>query len=313
MKVAAIQLNADFADVLSNLMKSESYVKSAASAGAELILLPEFFSSAAGFSEKMINVALQNRQIKQWLKRLAYEYQIIIGGSYINFDGKNAFNLFALAFPNGDVFEHRKDIPTQFENCYYTNGDENNVLVTPIGNIGVALCWEMIRYDTLRRISGKVDFVLAGSCWWDLPIDAPKEREHLRRYNQNLAFDTPATVAKLLGVPIIHANHCGKIMANNFPDSDKVQTRQLVGATQIIDGNGHVLAKRHFSEDAGIVISDISWDTSKRIEERDFPNKYWIPDLPEAYINAWDTINPKAKIYYENVALPYYKQNYHKR
>jgi len=167
-------------------------------------------TSAIGFSDKMLDVAIDNSQVESSLMKWSSDYKMIIGGSYISFDNKNAFNLFQLIFPNGEIFEHKKDIPTQFENCYYAYGDESNILHTPIGNIGIALCWEMIRYDTLKRISGKVDMVLSGSCWWDLPQDSPLEREPLRQYNQQLALETPVTFAKLAGVPVIHANHCGK-------------------------------------------------------------------------------------------------------
>ncbi|MGN6711644.1 carbon-nitrogen hydrolase family protein [Anaerocolumna jejuensis] len=307
MKIAAIQLNADFANVTSNLIQSENNIRQAVLAGAELIVLPEFFPSAIGFSEQMQNVAVQSMHVQKWMKQLAAEYGAIIGGSYIVFDGENASNLFNLVFPNGEIFEHKKDLPTQFENCYYTHGDENNVLVTPIGNFGVAMCWEMIRYDTLRRLTGKVDLVLSGSCWWDLPVDAPPEREPLRQYNQKLACETPITFAKLLGVPIVHANHCGQVTALNFPYADKMQTRQLVGAAQIADGNGNVLARKNFFEGSGFVILDLSWDTNNRKKAGDFPAEYWIPNLPDSYIRAWETINPKGKLYYETVTLPYYK------
>jgi predicted amidohydrolase len=63
MKIAAIQLNADFTDVKSNLTQSENYIKQAALTDAELVLLPEFFTSAIGFSNKMLDVAIQNNQI----------------------------------------------------------------------------------------------------------------------------------------------------------------------------------------------------------------------------------------------------------
>ena len=156
-------------------------------------------------------------------------------------------------------------------------------------------------------MTGNVDLVLAGSCWWDLPADAPPEREPLRRYNQNLACETPVVLAKLLGVPVVHANHCGKVTALNFPKADKMQTRQLVGAAQIADGNGRVLQRKHFSEGGGFVISDINWDYSVRKRPRELPSKYWIPDLPDSYIRAWEEVNPKGKRYYETVALPHYK------
>lgn len=307
MKIASIQLNAEFANVASNLKQCEDYISQVALEGAELVVLPEFFSSAMGFSDQMLDVARQNKNVANWLKQLAAKYKIIIGGSYISFDGDNAFNVFQLTFPSGENYVHKKDIPTQFENCYYTEGDSVNVLVTPIGNFGVALCWEMLRYDTIKRIAGKVDLVLSGSCWWDLPIDAPIEREPLRQYNQNLACEAPVTFAELSGVPVVHANHCGIVAGFNFPDADKLQTRKFVGAAQIVDGNGQVLAKRNFFEGGGFVMAEILWKNSSRNAERIFPDKYWIPDLPDSYIHAWDTINPKGKQYYKEVALPYYK------
>lgn len=309
MKIAAVQFNAIFADVKANLLQANEYIKEAALKGAELILFPEFFTSAAGFSDKMLDVAWQNNQVVKKLKKWSEEYNIIIGGSYITFDGQNAYNLFQLVFPNGEIYEHKKDIPTQFENCYYANGDTNNVLHTPIGNIGVALCWEMIRYETVERLANKTDVILSGSCWWDLPQDAPLEREPLRQYNQRLALETPVSLAKILNVPLVHASHCGTVTALNFPNADRIQTRQLVGAAQIIDANGNIIERRCFNEGGGMVISDISWDKTNpnNVVNKKHPENYWIPDLPDSYINAWETINPKGKEYYNNIALPYYK------
>lgn len=75
---------------------------------------------------------------------------------------------------------------------------------------------------------------------------APAERESLRQYNIGLAYEVPVTFAKLSPVPIVHANHCGIVTAYNLPDADKLQTKQFVGATQIVDGSGLVLARRNF-------------------------------------------------------------------
>ena len=308
MKIAAIQINAVLADIEKNLQKSELLISEAVKAGAELVLLPEFFASAIGFTQQMLDVPIKGKEVKEKLKQWATSYRMIIGGSYLFFDGKESCNVFELVFPSGEVFGHKKDIPTQFENCYYTNGDESNVFYTPIGNIGVALCWEMIRYDTVKRIMNNVDVVLAGSCWWDLPKDAPPNRDDLRSYNQNLAAQTPVTFAKLLRVPVVHANHCGEVTALNFPKADKLQTMQLVGATQIIGSHGEIIVKKPFSDGAGFAMSDISWDKNKRKRVKSPSKRYWIPDLPDEYINAWENANPKGKHYYETVALPYYKR-----
>lgn len=309
MKIAAVQLEAIFADVQANLIKSEKLIFQAKASGCELVLLPEFFTTAIGYSDKMLDAVHENRSVRQQMERWASEYQVIIGGSYIIFDGKNAYNRFDLIFPNGDVYSHNKDIPTQFENCYYTNGNEEHILHTPIGEIGVALCWEQIRYDTLRRLSGKVDIVLAGSCWWDLQKDIPPERLALKQYNQKLALETPVRFAKMLGVSVIHASHCGEVIAWNFPGGDQETTREFVGGAQVIDGQGQVLARRRFSEGEGFVLTEVSWDREQRPPEKHYPKNYWIPDLPASYTKVWEMINPLGKQYYESIALPYYKRH----
>lgn len=310
MIVAAIQMNAVLADVKANLIRAERLIQEASNSKAELVLLPEFFTSGMGYSEKMLDVAVADNQVQDLMCKWANEYGLIIGGSYISLENSSAYNLFQLAFPNGNTYCHRKDLPTQLENCYYTEGDVNNVLITPIGNIGVALCWEMIRYDTVKRMAGKVDFVLAGSCWWDLPEDAAIEREPLRRYNQKLAKETPIKFAKLVKAPVIHSNHCGRVTAYNFPKADREQTRQFVGAAQIIDRFGSVIERREFYEGEGIVTADIECAATGIGSEMAYPEKYWIPNLPDSYINAWETINPLAKKYYTEIAFQHYKNYY---
>ncbi len=298
MKVAALQMDAVFADVQTNLECTENYIVQAAQEGVELLVLPEFFPSAIGFSPKMLDAAMQGERVRHFLHKWAGETGMIIGGSFLLFDGKDCRNTFDLAFPDGSRYTHCKDIPTQFENCYYTYGDTKPVLHTPLGDIGVALCWEMLRTDTLKRLSGQVDVVVAGSCWWDLPVDAPTEREPLRRHNQQLAMDTPVTFARLLHAPVIHASHCGRVTAGNFPAGDGLRTRLLVGAAQIIDENGTILSRREFSEGAGLVSAEFPvWPKRQTAEIAD---QYWIPDLPEPYRRAWETINPAAQEYYEN-------------
>lgn len=306
MRFAVLQLDCILADVYSNMRKVENYIKQASHSNVDLVLLPEFFPSAIGFVPHMKHVALEGVHIRKALKRLSSEAGVIIGGSYLYFNGSDCYNTFDLVFPDGNVFSHQKDIPTQFENCYYTNGDENHILHTPIGDIGVALCWEMIRYDTLKRISGKVDIVLAGSCWWDLPMDAPLEREPLRLYNQKLALETPVTFAKLLNIPVIHANHCGKVTAYNFPKNDRLLTRQLVGAAQIIDADGKVIERKEFTEGEGLIISKVALRKKQNRTTNVYSSDYWIPDLPDSYLKAWQEINTVGRAYYRDNIRPYY-------
>ncbi|MDR2932973.1 MAG: carbon-nitrogen hydrolase family protein [Oscillospiraceae bacterium] len=308
MKIAAVQLDVAFAGVDENLRRCEALIGEAAGAGAVLIVLPEFFATAIGFSDLMLDAVIKNAAVPPVMLRWAARHDVIIGGSNIILSGGEAYNRFDLVFPDGQVFSHGKDIPTQFENCYYTAGDKSYILHTPIGAVGVALCWEMIRYDTLRALAGRADIILAGSCWWDLPLDAPPEREPLRAYNQALARNTPAIFAKLAGIPLVHANHCGLVTASDFPGATKRQTRRLVGAAQIVDYTGAVLAGKPFSDGPGFVMADVSWENNSG-QAPGYPPGYWIPDLPDSYIRAWETLGPQGRDYYERVSRPYYSEH----
>lgn len=312
MKVAALQLDADFANVQVNLEKVEEYIIQAADQGVELLVLPEFFTSAIGYSEKMFEVIQHNSVVPSLLTKLSADYNIIIGGSTLQFNGENIYNVFQLFFPDGQAFSHSKDMPTQLESCYYTKGDKNNVLNTSIGDFGVALCWEMLRYDTVKRMAGKINLILAGSCWWDLTKNALVERVALRKYNQNLAIETPVTFAKLLNTPVIHGNHCGEVSTMSFPDNKYHQTRQYVGAAQIVDADGTIIARRSFDEGEGLVFAELEVNKDKKATTKIDTNKFWIPDLPDEYIRAWERNNALGEEYYKNTALPTYKKSFGK-
>ena len=187
MKIAAVHMDAILADVNANMENVKKRIEEAVKDEAELVLFPEFFTTGFAFTPKLLEAVLkyENPQIK--LSKWAKEFNVIIGGSYLQFNGEDTLNTFSLTFPSGEVFTHSKDIPTLIEHFSYTYGDKNNVLETSIGNIGVALCWEQIRYDTIKRMVGKVDLILAGSCWWGFCSDDPKELQILSQEHQDMA------------------------------------------------------------------------------------------------------------------------------
>ncbi len=121
----------------------------------------------------------------QLMQKLAREYEGVVGGSFIARSGDDCFNSFLLVFPSGEYFRHDKDIPTMWENCYYIGGQDEGVLKTPAGPVGVAICWEFIRSQTARRLQNRVDLIVGGSCWWDLrlPVDAKYEADRTQLHN----------------------------------------------------------------------------------------------------------------------------------
>ncbi len=106
--------------------------------------------------------------------------------------------------------------PTYWETCYYQGGDDDGVLQTPVGPIGAALCWEMVRSGTVRRLSGRIRLVLAGSTWWTLPEEAATDHP-LRAVNLQMLQETPPRLARMLGVPVVHASTPARSRASTAP------------------------------------------------------------------------------------------------
>ena len=72
-------------------------------------------------------------------------------------------------------------------------------IATFYGPVGVALCWELIRAKTVKRLHGKVKLVVGGSCWWTLPDDIPEDHPN-RAVNLKMLQDAAPRIARLLSV-----------------------------------------------------------------------------------------------------------------
>ncbi|WP_256465439.1 nitrilase-related carbon-nitrogen hydrolase [Halorientalis marina] len=104
---------------------------------------------------------------------LATEYDATVGGSMLLTRDGDVYNTYCLATPDGTIQTHDKDIPTMWENCFYVGGGDDGVVETPHGNAGLAVCWELIRQQTIDRLAGQVRYAITGNHWWSLPDNWP--------------------------------------------------------------------------------------------------------------------------------------------
>jgi predicted amidohydrolase len=311
IKVAAVQMTAELARIDVNLNKAHELASQAFSKGAEWVILPEFFTTAMGFNRDMINaVSPADGKPMQMLKRLAAEHNGVAGGSFISHRGDDSYNTFVLAFPDGTTFSHDKDQPTMWENCWYVGGKDDGVLDTPAGKVGVAMCWEMIRSRTPRRLLNRVDLVVGGSCWWALPEKSlPGFPRTLDDRNIEILARTPGRLAGMLGVPLIHASHAGPLegglpMLPGFPYKS-----YFLGETQIVDGQGSILARMSRDEGEGFILADV--DIGKKIEPSEpVPDRFWIPDLPIQFRLIWAYQNWHGRRYYRKITKPFRKRDF---
>ena len=307
LRVAAVQMTADLADVESNMTKAERLVRSALKRGASWVILPEFFTSGMAFHPDMANAI---RSIDgppgQLLRRLAREGSAFVGGSFLAWRGANVYNTFLLALPDGSTLRHDKDFPSFLENCYYIGGDDDGVLQTPLGKVGVALCWETIRSGTAARLSGKVGMIVAGSCWWTGKDTVTANGQSFIKEIEIMKA-TPGRLARMVGVPMVHAAHAGSFVGRDWPSERVPYPSHYLGETQIVDGKGDILARMSREDGEGVIIADISFGSVPE-GPAPIPGRYWIAEFSEELYRQWERDLKTGHEYYLSTTLPSIKK-----
>lgn len=277
MRVAAVQLEAAIADVEANLEACERLADQAGAQGAEAICLPEFFTTGIGFVPELIDCALPpDGAATDLLLGLARRHGARVGGSFITRDDDGQIrNAYFLATPDGIAGRHNKDLPTMWENAIYTGGDDDGVIESDDLTIGAAVCWELMRTQTVHRMRGRVDLAMTGSGWWSIPAYPPKPLfRRLELRNERLARRAAQTFAQYVGAPVAHAAHAGELRCK-WPGAPMLPYHgHFEGATLIADANGRVLAERHWSDGEGVVVADVQ--PGRVAPALEPPQRFWL-------------------------------------
>lgn len=277
-KVAVIQQDAVPADVTANLAMCEQLADDAAAKGAEIIVLPEFFTTGMGFLPELVDCALPpDGAATELLTRLADRHHALVGGSFLcrdaDGDTRNTFLLTAPA--EGVVGRHDKDLPTMWENCFYVGGADDGVLPNVNGfSPGAAVCWEFMRTQSVHRMRGRVDIVLGGSAWWSVPPWPPQALT--RRWedaNAATAANVAPAFARMVGAPVAHAAHCGPVDCR-MPMTPLPYHGHMQGGAVITAADGQVLARRDRAQGSGVALADV---TIGRVPPVDSPPPgFWL-------------------------------------
>ncbi len=168
LHLAAIQMVSVNGRVTENLTRAEHWAKLAAERRAEVVLLPELFSTGFEINARAWNAAEpQGGPTESWLVATARRHDYFIGGSYLERRGDDFFNTFALAGPTGIVGRVRKRHPCSVEAYIFKGGDDPHVIETPLGRFGVAICYDSSLREVWDRIlASSPDLLL-------LPMSAP--------------------------------------------------------------------------------------------------------------------------------------------
>lgn len=243
LKIAVIQFECRDGEVEANLRTAEKHLAEAAAAGAELALFTEFMSCGYDMSANIWSCAetLQGRTVS-WLCEQAAHYELWLGTSILETDGKDFLNTFVLAAPDGRVAGTvRKQFPAAAEAYRFRGVSGSHIIETPLGRIGVGICYESLsRAWAEELLAARPDFVLLS---FSGPVPTPSRfnpPENGEAFVQ-LLERAPTQIARLLGVPVAYANKTGRWKTRlpfPLPDEDSY----FPGASRITDGAGETLA-----------------------------------------------------------------------
>ena len=167
--IAAIQMNSR-SNVQANLNEAEKLIQQAAEAGAQLVALPEMFALlGAGETEKVkIAEKFGTGIIQDFLKDQAIKNKVWLVAGTIPIKTENAHKIRAACliydaqghcvarYDKIHLFDAqvRPDIEVYQESKDTEAGEHVTVIDTPVGRIGVAVCYD-IRFPELFRIMHK--------------------------------------------------------------------------------------------------------------------------------------------------------------
>src|SRR5450756_3250454 len=147
VKLACIQMQPSFGDVASNVARSVQLIEQAASQGANLVVLPELCNSGYVFSnrEEAFAVAEEipaGRTASAWMECAARHRLHLVAG-ICERAGNRLYNSAVVIGPQGYIGTFRKVHLWNEEALYFEPGDLGfPVFHTPIGRIGVAICYD---------------------------------------------------------------------------------------------------------------------------------------------------------------------------
>jgi predicted amidohydrolase len=178
-RIACVQMQPVIGDVALNLDRSIAFITRAAEGGADLVVLPElantgyvFQSRAEAFS--VAEAVPDGPTTRRWAE-IARDKNIYLVAGITERDGAALYNSAVVLGPEGYLGTYRKMHLWNAENLYFEPGNLGfPVFATPIGRIGVAICYDGWFPETFRlqALQG-ADLICVPTNWVPIPGQAP--------------------------------------------------------------------------------------------------------------------------------------------
>jgi N-carbamoylputrescine amidase len=281
--VSAVQIDTQPGRIEENLAHATDLIDQAGQQGAQLVLLPELMPGGYSLTEEIWDCGEPfDGRTTSWLKTTAKRLGIYLGTSFLEAEGEDFYNTFALATPDGEIAGRvRKSPPASLEAYFYRAGCTPHVIETELGRIGVGICYENLLFERLNDlVQSSVDLVLQPSAAGRLKPIRPGDVALFDRMVERI----PVRFAKVLGVPTVLANRAGRIQTK-LPGEHGEFDSSFPGLSRIVDSDGTIKAK--MGEEEGVIVSKVRLDQSRKrnAKPRCF-GKMWALPVPW-YAGIW--------------------------
>ena len=259
IKVAALQMKCT-SDVFENIKKAEELVRTAAKAGAKIILLPELFERLYFCQERRYEyydfaLPVNENAAVNHFKNICKELSVVMPISFYEKDGTRLFNSIAMIDADGKVLgvyrkTHIPDDHYYQEKFYFTPGNTGfKVFKTMYGNVGVGICWDQWFPETARTMALLgADLLLYPTAIGSEPILDVDSSGHWKRTMQG---HSAANV-----IPVVAANRYGEEKVIPCVENGN-QSSALVfyGNSFMTDETGDIISSAGRNEEAVLVSS----------------------------------------------------------
>ena len=261
VKVAAVQMKMTDKEE-ENIRLADLLVKDAANKGANIILLPELFSSLyfcqiEDYNNFKLARPYKNNPILEHFSNLARELNVVLPISFFEVENNCYYNSLVVFDADGtDLGLYRKThIPTgqcYEEKFYFTPGNTGfKVFETKFAKIGVGVCWDQWFPETARILAIKgAEILLYPTAIGSEPVLDKDSKDH---WQNTMCGHAASNI-----MPLVASNRVGVERATN-------SSMNFFGSSFIASEDGNKV-KEFNREDIGVLIHE--FDLAKIREKR---------------------------------------------
>lgn len=235
-----------------NVEYIKSQIDKLAQAGNELIVFPEmsvtnFFEHGENGREEYWNygaITLESPQLNQIIMKVREHHcYVVIGFAERSPVVGEIYNSAALIGPKGLIGVTRKIHFPGLEKLYYTAGKSIDVFETPIGKIGICICYDCMFPEITRAQAVKgAEIIVSISSIWE---GGAKGGIGLPEYKRSYWDQLPLVKAMENQTFIIACNGGGSHMIGR-----EIGTWTRLGLSKIVSPSGEMLAKADHADEA---------------------------------------------------------------